>query len=486
MHRSCLVQDITVVGVDSAGKPRYFQHPAVQSACMFLGESLCLIPYFYLRWRRQKRKRLDPAYVPRPHHEKRSRRIQRIMAFAVPTLADACGTTLMNVGLFFTYASTYQMLRGTLVLFAGMFTVIILRRQLHSHHWFGMVLITAGAAIVGASSVIYPPPSSHNGSLGGVGPAAGVDAHAAEGLAALARHLLLHPQQQQQLLLLGDASILGSSGGLLSKVKEGAAAAAPLFGDVLVVLAQMFTALQFIMEEKYLVKYKVRVRAAPPDALGMGESSYPFCTPHGATRLCGPEPLLTQLVLPCPCLACPQAAALWAAKGAVDLLSHTPFTADTASCFLAPCAQVPTLLAVGLEGCWGLALSLLVLPVTTLVRGPDGQPLDDAVAALQQIFSIRALTVSVGTSVLSIAFFNFFGVSGEGLAAAEVAWVGDEYTHVLQESETQLSHVRMCAGPCAVMSSLPIAMSAELQPAGLTLPHRRRYRPHLLLRSTLA
>jgi drug/metabolite transporter (DMT)-like permease len=230
---------------------------------MFLGESLCLIPYFYLRWRRQKRKRLDPAYVPRPHHEKRSRRIQRIMAFAVPTLADACGTTLMNVGLFFTYASIYQMLRGTLVLFAGMFTVIILRRQLHSHHWFGMVLITAGAAIVGASSVIYPPPgSSHGNHLGGVGAPAGMDSHATQGLAAFARHLLQHPQQQQQRLL-ADASILASSSGdLLNKVKEGAAAAAPLFGDVLVVLAQMFTALQFIMEEKYLVTYKVRGQAS--------------------------------------------------------------------------------------------------------------------------------------------------------------------------------------------------------------------------------
>jgi hypothetical protein len=36
-------------------------------------------------------------------------------------------------------------------------------------------------------------------------------------------------------------------------------AAAPLLGDLLVVGAQMFTALQFILEEKFLVKYKVGV-----------------------------------------------------------------------------------------------------------------------------------------------------------------------------------------------------------------------------------
>jgi hypothetical protein len=69
---------------------------------MFLGESLCLIPYFIMRWRRRKAKRRDPAYVPMPAQEKRSRRIGRIMAFAVPALCDATGTSLMNIGLFYT------------------------------------------------------------------------------------------------------------------------------------------------------------------------------------------------------------------------------------------------------------------------------------------------------------------------------------------------------------------------------------------------
>ncbi len=41
--------------------------------------------------------------------------VRRLLAFAVPTLCDATATTLLNVGLFYTYASTYQMLRGTLV-----------------------------------------------------------------------------------------------------------------------------------------------------------------------------------------------------------------------------------------------------------------------------------------------------------------------------------------------------------------------------------
>jgi len=37
------------------------------------------------------------------------------------------------------FASTYQMLRGTLVLFAGCLTILILKRRLYLHHWLGMV-----------------------------------------------------------------------------------------------------------------------------------------------------------------------------------------------------------------------------------------------------------------------------------------------------------------------------------------------------------
>lgn len=148
---------MTVVGRLADGTPLTFRHPAVQSACMFAGEMLCLIPYFFLR--HQRRKALAAAGQPLsalPPEEQRSRNLKRFLAFAIPAMCDACATTLMNVGLYFTYASAFQMLRGTLVLWAGVFTMAILRRSLYAHHWMGMVLITAGAALVGAASVMHP------------------------------------------------------------------------------------------------------------------------------------------------------------------------------------------------------------------------------------------------------------------------------------------------------------------------------------------
>lgn len=151
--RSC-AQDITPVGRTSAGQELTFKHPAVQSAFMFLGETLCFLPYFFLRWRKQQRHKAQYGanYVSSGASSSRQkRRLRIIAAFALPALCDAAATTLLNVGLYYTYASTFQMLRGTLVLWAGLLTIVLLHRRLHIHNWFGMVLIVAGAAIVGAS-----------------------------------------------------------------------------------------------------------------------------------------------------------------------------------------------------------------------------------------------------------------------------------------------------------------------------------------------
>lgn len=84
-----------------------------------------------------------------------------------------------------------------------------------------------------------------------------------------------------------------------------------------------------------------------------------------------------------------------------------------ATVYLCCTPQVPALLAVGLEGCWGLVLCGIALPLASVIKGTDGLPLDDAAAAFRAILSNPQLGLAVYSSILSIAFFNFFGVSGE-------------------------------------------------------------------------
>jgi len=79
----------------------------------------------------------------------------KVLMLALPAICDICGTTLMNVGLLFVVPSIYQMTRGALVLFVGLFSVIFLRRKLHLFQWFALVTVVLGVAIVGLAGAIY-------------------------------------------------------------------------------------------------------------------------------------------------------------------------------------------------------------------------------------------------------------------------------------------------------------------------------------------
>lgn len=46
------------------------------------------------------------------------------------------------------------MLRGSVVIFTGILTVVFLRRKLKAFHWLGMFLVLVGTALVGASSMV--------------------------------------------------------------------------------------------------------------------------------------------------------------------------------------------------------------------------------------------------------------------------------------------------------------------------------------------
>ena len=55
----------------------------------------------------------------------------------------------MYVGLNWTYASVFQMLRGAVIIFTGILSVIFLKRKLFLFHWVGMVVVLMGLALVG-------------------------------------------------------------------------------------------------------------------------------------------------------------------------------------------------------------------------------------------------------------------------------------------------------------------------------------------------
>ena len=56
---------------------------------------------------------------------------------------------MMYLGLTMTYASVFQMLRGSVVVFTGLLSIALLGRRLWPCHWLGMLLVMGGAFVVG-------------------------------------------------------------------------------------------------------------------------------------------------------------------------------------------------------------------------------------------------------------------------------------------------------------------------------------------------
>ncbi|KAJ3302215.1 hypothetical protein HDV03_005233 [Kappamyces sp. JEL0829] len=177
---------------------------------MFVGEILCLAAFFIMDFVSRPAQGYEavpsqetstPAPDDEEEYPEEKTDERPVLAgwaqlwFAIPTLCDLTATTLMNVGLMFISASIYQMLRGSVVLFTGVFSTLFLGIKHPRYRWFALVVVFLGVAIVGMSSLF-------RSGLGPTSPSSPV-------------------------------------------------------GIFLVVLAQAFTATQFVVEEKIMKVYQI-------------------------------------------------------------------------------------------------------------------------------------------------------------------------------------------------------------------------------------
>jgi len=139
----------------------------------------------------------------------------KTLLLSLPAICDICGTTLMNVGLLFVVPSIYQMTRGALVLFVGLFSVMFLRRRLYLFQWFALFTVVLGVAIVGLAGAIYKD----------------------------------HKAVPAALLVVREAI------SVVSREARTPEALRAIIGVFLIAGAQIFTASQFVLEEYILEKY---------------------------------------------------------------------------------------------------------------------------------------------------------------------------------------------------------------------------------------
>jgi drug/metabolite transporter (DMT)-like permease len=176
-----IADDTNSEGIDGTVRP--FDHPFVQAVGMFLGEFLCILAFKVMVFYKQSK----------------GEKVERVkfnpLIFVAPAICDMTATSLMYVGLTMTYASVFQMLRGAVIIFTGILSLIFLKRRLKLYHWVGMIAVLIGLAVVGLSSVLFG--------------------------------------------------------------KKSQSAPHPLTGDIIIVCAQLVVAVQMVIEEKFISKYNV-------------------------------------------------------------------------------------------------------------------------------------------------------------------------------------------------------------------------------------
>ncbi|KAL2135426.1 hypothetical protein VTI74DRAFT_8528 [Chaetomium olivicolor] len=171
-------------------KRQHFEQPVIQTLQMFIGEMGCWLvaglKLLYNRYTTTSSSRSGAAAIYRPvpttdddgtaaddasirsttllnpnngsstHKDPSVTRGWRVTILALPAICDILGTTLMNAGLLLVAASIYQMTRGALVLFVGLFSVVFIKRKLYLFQWLSLVGVMLGVGIVGLAGAIQP------------------------------------------------------------------------------------------------------------------------------------------------------------------------------------------------------------------------------------------------------------------------------------------------------------------------------------------
>lgn len=84
--------------------------------------------------------------------------------FLGPAICDVLGTGLGLMALMFIDAAVWQMLRGSVVVFTTLFSVVLLGRKFDTSHWFGITISVMALFLIGLATILEKPPVSPVGS----------------------------------------------------------------------------------------------------------------------------------------------------------------------------------------------------------------------------------------------------------------------------------------------------------------------------------
>ncbi|KAG1664857.1 Solute carrier family 35 member F6 [Nymphon striatum] len=290
---------------------RKFDHPFLQACSMFLGEFSCMIAYkVMISIYKRKNRDMADMKADLPPSVAGNNKFNPLI-FLPPALCDMLGTSTMYIGLNLTYASSFQMLRGAVIIFTGLLSVAFLGRKLKWYEWTGICTVVVGLVVVGVSDIISGSNSTNDMN------------------SILTVHMQAGDCLTDYLKYFNNVVNCNQWGD-----QRAAAILKPLLGDLLIIIAQIIVGTQMVYEEKFISKH-----------------------------------------------------------------------------------NVPPLQAVGWEGFFGFSiLAILLVPMYyipvghVLFHNPDGN-MEDAIDGFYQIGNNWQVALAFCGTIVSIAFFNFAGIS---------------------------------------------------------------------------
>jgi len=202
------------------GTQKKFNHPFVQAIGMFLGEMLCMLAFWFTRWR-ASRQHQDP--YPDINDANAPKKFNPLI-FLPPALCDMTATSLQYIGLTLTYASSFQMLRGAVIIFTGILSKIFLRRNLAWFKWAGMLFVIGGLVTVGTSDMVTQKPCNSTSTTTNSTPTFSAFSYSS---------VSVHSSDCKN-----DTTSI-------------------FLGDILIFSSQVIVATQMVLEEKFVTKYNV-------------------------------------------------------------------------------------------------------------------------------------------------------------------------------------------------------------------------------------
>ena len=141
-------------------------HPWFITFGMFIGESFSLI-LFYFSNKKNKIKNIEKLTELKDNvnlinsndtstnaDNSDKKKIAKYYIFILPALCDFFGSTIATFGLVYLSSSIYQMMRGILIIFVMILSILILKSKMLAHNYLGALILIIGLILTGISPMV--------------------------------------------------------------------------------------------------------------------------------------------------------------------------------------------------------------------------------------------------------------------------------------------------------------------------------------------